>query len=62
LDPVSDKDLQALKWAQVYVSEACDILDRNLHIDNYRRSFPGPEIREIRRKLSTAKAMIEELL
>ena len=62
LDTLADKDVQALKWAAIHVASAIIVLDDNLHIDDYRRSFPGPELREIRRKLTTAKAMIQDLL
>lgn len=62
VDPIAAKDIRALKWAVIHVDKACEVLDDNLHIDEYRRAYPGPELREIRRKLSTAKAMIEELL
>jgi hypothetical protein len=62
VDPLTDEDVRSLRWCRLYIDQAADVLDRNLHFDNYRRAYPGPELREIRRKLSTARAMIEELL
>jgi hypothetical protein len=61
VDKIAAKDVRALKTAWLYIEEACGVLDANLHIDDFQRAYPGPEVREIRRKLNTAKAMIEEL-
>lgn len=62
VDKIPAEIVRALKTARLYLDSAEYHLDHALDIDLYQRAYPGPECREIRRKVTTAKAMIDELL
>jgi hypothetical protein len=53
--------VQELATACIYLDAAVDRLDACIGIDDYQRAYPGSEVRDIRRKITAAKAMIEEL-
>jgi hypothetical protein len=51
-----------LKYTKLLLNESLGPLD--LSVEDYllKRKYPAPEVREVRRKISTAIAMIEEIL
>lgn len=61
MDKISKPDIRALKTARLYLEAAKERLDEVQEEHLMVRKYPGPEIREIRRRLVTAQAMIDEL-
>ena len=62
VDPTAVQTLRWLRTANVYIGEACHTLDNIQDPYELQRQYPAPEVREIRRKLETAMAMIQEIL
>lgn len=62
LDKVSDENIRSLKTARLYLEAVKDRLDEVQEEHIRARRFPGPEVREIRRKVVTAQAMIDEVI
>lgn len=61
VDPLPTSMVQELATACIYLDAAVDRLDSCIEVDDYQRAYPGSEVRDIRRKITAAKAMIEEL-
>ena len=61
LDKIAVEDVRHLKTARIYIEAAKDHLDEIQEKFLLTRRFPGPEIRDVRRKLETAQALIDEL-
>ena len=61
LDEPSKPTVRALKSARILLDASLDHLDSIQDEHLRRRAFPGPEVREIRRKVVTAIAMIDEI-
>lgn len=61
LDPVSAETLRLIKTARIYLEAAKNTLDDiNPEWERVRR-YPAPELREVRRKVVTGIAMIDEI-
>jgi len=61
VDPIPKDMVRWLRTARIRLVEANDNLDQVTEDYLIRRAYPGPEVREIRRKVQTAIAMIDEL-
>lgn len=61
VDPLPREMVRWLRTARLHLEATNDALD-NVHGDyEIKRAFPGPEVREVRRKVVTAIAMLDEL-
>lgn len=61
LDPIPKATVRALRSARLLFEGGIEHLD-TIHEEYLRvRAYPGPEVREIRRKIVTAIAMVDEL-
>ena len=63
VDPLPKKMLRALRTVRLYIQASKEHLDEIIG-DEYLmvREYPAPEMRHIRRKLTTAQAMIDEVV
>jgi hypothetical protein len=61
LDPVPAAVVRALRSAKLLLQGSVDHLDTVAEDYLIRRAFPGPEVREVRRKIVTAMSMIDEI-
>lgn len=62
VDKTTTKDVRWLKAAVIKLEAAKDDLDR-VQEDHLRtRAYPGPEVREVRRKIVTSISMLEEII
>lgn len=62
LDEVPKQTVRHLRSATIMLSAALEHLDAAIGQDFLLvRKFPGPEVREVRRKVVTAIAMIDEI-
>ena len=62
VDPIAGENVRTLKTVRVYLEACKDNLDAIQQDALLHRKYPGPEVREIRRKCETAQAMIDELV
>lgn len=61
LDEVPKATVRHLRSARLYLEAAKDHLDEIQDEHLQTRRFPGPEVREVRRKVVTAQALIDEI-
>jgi hypothetical protein len=61
LDKVPKESVRALRATRILLEAGLDALDECTEDYLRVRAFPGPEVREVRRKVVTAISMIEEI-
>lgn len=62
MDSNTKKNLRWLRTAAIKLEAAKDDIDQ-VQEDHLRtRAYPGPEVREVRRKIVTAISMLQEII
>lgn len=62
MDKISKQTLRKLKHAGLLLGETDKVLEEAFANHLRVRAYPGPEAREIRRKVESAIALLEELI